>query len=65
MFNVFAAIWAMTKGGPVNSTHTLGTYIYWQSIRMFRVGYGTAVALVMMLILLIVSLLYWRLRRVE
>jgi multiple sugar transport system permease protein len=65
MLNVFDVIWVMTRGGPVNSTQNLATFTYWQSIMQFKIGYGTAAALIMLVILLVVSYFYWRLKRLQ
>jgi raffinose/stachyose/melibiose transport system permease protein len=59
----FNLVWIMTKGGPVNSSETMATYMYRYGFIRFWLGYGTAVALVMLLICLIFSIAYLRLVR--
>ena len=57
-FKVYDLIYVMTSGGPVNSTHLLSTYSYKLSFEMFRYSMGSAVANVLLLILLLVGMLY-------
>ncbi len=59
-FKVFDLVYVMTSGGPVNSTHMLSTYSYKLSFEMFKYSKGSAVANVLFLILLVVSMLYLR-----
>jgi len=60
---VFALVWIMTKGGPVNASEVMSTYMYRFSFVRFELGYGSAVAIVMLLISLVFSLVYLRLVR--
>jgi raffinose/stachyose/melibiose transport system permease protein len=57
----FTLVWVMTKGGPVNASEVMATYMYRYGFVRFWLGYGSAVAIVMLLIALIVSLIYRRL----
>ncbi len=59
----FGVIWVMTRGGPVNASDVMATYMYRYSFIRFWLGYGSAVAFVMLLISLIFSLAYLRLVR--
>ena len=59
----FNLIWVMTKGGPVNASEVMATYMYRFGFVRFWFGYGSAVALVMLLICLTFSLVYQRLAR--
>jgi raffinose/stachyose/melibiose transport system permease protein len=56
----FILVWIMTKGGPVNASEVMATYMYRYGFVRFWLGYGSAVAIVMFLICLIFSLLYQR-----
>jgi raffinose/stachyose/melibiose transport system permease protein len=60
---VFALVWIMTLGGPVNASEVMATYMYRFSFVRFWLGYGSAVAIVMLLISLAFSLTYQRLVR--
>jgi raffinose/stachyose/melibiose transport system permease protein len=57
---VFALVWIMTKGGPVNASEVMSTYMYRFSFVRFEFGYGSAVAIVMLFISLTFSLVYRR-----
>ncbi|MFH1524531.1 MAG: sugar ABC transporter permease [Chloroflexota bacterium] len=59
----FNLIWIMTKGGPVNASESMATYMYRFGFVRFLLGYGSAVALVMLLICLAFSVAYVRLAR--
>ncbi len=56
----FDLIWVMTKGGPVNSTNTMATYMYTFGFQRFQLGYGAAVSLVIFLLCFIFSVAYQR-----
>ena len=60
---VFALVWIMTKGGPVNASEMLATYMYRFSFVRFQLGYGSAVAIYMFLICVTFSLIYQGLTR--
>lgn len=49
-FLVFNEIIATTQGGPANSTHTLGTWLYMSAFMMDDMGYASAIASVVFLI---------------
>lgn len=59
----FNLIWIMTRGGPVNASEVMATYMYRYGFIRFWLGYGSAVALVMLLFCLIFSIVYLRLMR--
>jgi len=59
----FIMVWIMTKGGPVNASETMATYMYRFGFVRFQLGYGSAVAIYMFLICLIFSLIYQYLTR--
>jgi raffinose/stachyose/melibiose transport system permease protein len=54
----FILVWIMTKGGPVNASEVMATYMYRYSFVRFELGYGSAVSIVMFLICLAISLIY-------
>jgi multiple sugar transport system permease protein len=51
-FQVFAAVFIMTKGGPVNATLVYVMYIYQRGIQFLEMGYASAMALILVLIVL-------------
>jgi raffinose/stachyose/melibiose transport system permease protein len=59
----FIMVWIMTKGGPVNASEVLATYMYRFGFIRFQLGYGSAVAIYMFILCLIFSLIYQRLTR--
>jgi raffinose/stachyose/melibiose transport system permease protein len=59
----FILVQIMTRGGPVNASETLATYMYRFGFVRFQLGYGSAVALYMFLFCLIFSLIYQYLTR--
>lgn len=59
----FNLIWIMTRGGPVNASEVMSTYMYRYAFIRFQLGYGSAVALVMLAICLIFSIVYLRFAR--
>jgi raffinose/stachyose/melibiose transport system permease protein len=56
----FILVWIMTKGGPINASEVMATYMYRYSFVRFELGYGSAVSIVMFLICLAISLIYQR-----
>lgn len=53
-FQVFTQINVMTSGGPAGSTTNLVTYMYLQAFDQFRVGYGSALAVVLLVVVLLI-----------
>ncbi|MGW5529057.1 carbohydrate ABC transporter permease [Streptomyces xanthochromogenes] len=62
--SVFGLIWAMTRGGPGNRSQTLPVFMYDQAFLKSLIGYGTAVAL-LLLVGSLFSVVYLRLMRVD
>lgn len=58
-FQVFGYINVMTQGGPVDSTYVLVYYIYKLAFDYKQTGYGSAVAVVMFLILLVITVIQY------
>jgi raffinose/stachyose/melibiose transport system permease protein len=56
----FDLVWAMTKGGPVNASQTMATYMYQFGFVRFALGYGAAVSVVIFIICFGFSLAYQR-----
>ena len=49
----FDLVWTMTKGGPLRSTYLISFFLYEKGLRDFRLGYGSAVGVVIALIMAI------------
>ena len=65
---VFDQIWVMTAGGPNYASATLGTYLYTIAFGAMgasnsRLGYATAIAIVILLLSIVVSIIQIRLGR--
>ena len=60
---VFDTIRLMTDGGPEGSTMVLVYYIYHQAFKMFNTGYASAIAVVLFVIVLILTIIQWALRK--
>ena len=59
-FQEFNGPYAITEGGPLNSTYVLALYIYDQSFRYFNLGYGAALSWVLFgLVGLLSALSFW------
>src|SRR5215218_3912518 len=60
---VFTLIWVMTAGGPANASTTLPVLAYQEAFKFGDIGYGTAVASVLLLIGAVFGVGYIRLLR--
>ncbi|MDT0450838.1 carbohydrate ABC transporter permease [Streptomyces hesseae] len=63
--SVFGLIWAMTRGGPGNRSQTLPVFMYDQAFLKSLIGYGTAVALLLLVVGALFAAVYVRLLREE
>jgi multiple sugar transport system permease protein len=59
-FQVFDQAYIMTGGGPARSTVTTVYYIYANGFQRFQMGYASAIAWVLFLLILGVTLVQWR-----
>lgn len=59
-FQVFETINIMTQGGPANATNTLIFSIHKQSFEYYRVGYAAAMAVVLMAIVGLITIFYFK-----
>jgi multiple sugar transport system permease protein len=60
-FQVFDQIYVMTGGGPSLATLTVIVYLYNQAFTAFRLGYGLAVAYVVLAVLVALAIIQQRL----
>lgn len=58
-FKVFGYTNVMTSGGPGLATHTLVYYIFTTAFKYYRMGYSSAIAVVLFLILLVLTIIQW------
>jgi len=59
-FLAFDHFHVMTQGGPANGTLTIVMYIFRTGFEYFNLGYGSAMSIVLLLILIILSLIQTR-----
>ncbi len=59
----FDLVYNMTKGGPGHSTTLIGYYIWKQAFDYLHMGYGAALANIVFLAILILTLIQWILRK--
>ena len=64
-FKCFDLMYVMTSGGPQNATDVLGTYAYQLSFSKYEFSQGSAVSVVLFLVLFVVSLFYLRVINTE
>ena len=57
-FKVFDLIYATTYGGPGTATQVMGTWMYANVFQYYQAGYGTAIAVVVTVIAIVVSIPY-------
>ena len=57
---LFDLVWATTRGGPVNASNTMAIYMVDWGIRRNQLGYGSATAVILFIMALVVALLYQR-----
>ncbi|WP_328498766.1 sugar ABC transporter permease [Streptomyces sp. NBC_00414] len=62
-FQIFDTVAVTTKGGPVSATRVIYFYIYEQAFTNFRMGYASAVAVVLAVILGVLTAVQMRLLR--
>ena len=54
---VFVEIYVMTKGGPLNSSKTIVYYIYERAFENLDLGYASALAVILLVVIMVFSLL--------
>jgi multiple sugar transport system permease protein len=64
-FQIFDTIAITTEGGPVNATRVIYWYIYEFAFDRFKMGYATAVSVVLFLILITITIIQLRFFRAD
>ena len=59
-FNVFDSVLVMTRGGPAGTTEVLGQYLYSDAFTLFKMGLGSAIAVIILIITASITILQWR-----
>lgn len=61
-FQVFDQTYVLTKGGPANATTTIVYYIYEKGFVEYQMGYASAMAWILFLIVMLVTIIQWKLQ---
>jgi multiple sugar transport system permease protein/raffinose/stachyose/melibiose transport system permease protein len=64
-FQIFGQVYMMTGGGPNNATTTLAHQVYTNGFQYYKMGYGSSMAFVLLLIILSVTLINFKFGNVE
>jgi multiple sugar transport system permease protein len=56
-FQVFSQIYVMTQGGPIDKTQVLVYYLYQNGFEWFKMGYASAISLVLLLIVFLLTII--------
>lgn len=56
----FDVVYIMTGGGPFHKSDTLAMYMYLESFKSYYMGYGSAIAVVLFLIAMVIIAFYFR-----
>jgi multiple sugar transport system permease protein len=59
----FAQIAVLTNGGPGLSTNVLVYYVYQVAFQFNNIGYGSALALLLLAVVMVLTLIQWLMRR--
>ena len=59
-FKVFDQVQVLTQGGPGTSTTMLALYIYREAFQFYNMGYASAAAWTMFVIIFVVTLMQWK-----
>ncbi len=59
-FQYFALVWILTRGGPNQSTNFYGVYLYQNAFSFFKMGYASALAWVLFVIIVIFTIITFR-----
>jgi multiple sugar transport system permease protein len=59
-FQIFSLVWILTQGGPNNSTEFYVVYLYRNAFAYFKMGYASALAWILSLIILACVFLLYR-----
>ncbi len=64
-FQVFIPVFQLTQGGPVRATNVIVYYIYREAFQFSRMGYASALSVILLVVLLFISIIQIRLIRGE
>lgn len=64
-FNFYDLPWVMTGGGPAESTQTSPLYAYRRAFSGYRMGEGSAITIVLFIILVLFSIVYFKMKNYQ
>jgi multiple sugar transport system permease protein len=59
-FQSFTMPWLLTEGGPNNATELYGLYLYRNAFRFFKMGYASALAWILFVIIVVFTVIIFR-----
>jgi ABC-type sugar transport system permease subunit len=65
IFNFYDLPWVMTGGGPSGATQTAPIYAYRRAFSGYRLGEGSAITILLFIILVIFALVYFKVRNYQ
>lgn len=60
-FLVFDQVLITTRGGPGSTTEVVSLFLYTDAFTLFKMGKGAAISVIVFLVILIITLIQWRL----
>ncbi|MDY5930757.1 MAG: sugar ABC transporter permease [Candidatus Ornithospirochaeta sp.] len=64
-FNFYDLPWVMTGGGPAEATQTTPIYAYRRAFSSYRLGEGSAITVILFIVLLIFALIYFKAKKYQ
>lgn len=62
-FQAMSLIWVMTEGGPIVATETLAVYVYRTAFQYWKMGYGSALGVILLVFCTVLAVWYVRVLR--
>jgi len=62
-FQTFDSVYILTQGGPQNTTNLLVYWLYQNAFEFYNMGKASAIAYVLFLIILVITLIQWHFRK--
>jgi multiple sugar transport system permease protein len=62
---LFEEPFVMTGGGPLGSTRSVAMYVYEQGFKFLNLGYASAIAYALFVVIIVIAFIQFRLLRTE
>jgi len=59
-FNIMGSVYVLTSGGPVGATEIISISMYKEAFKLFKLGYSSSIAVVMLVFNIVITLIYIR-----